>query len=824
MTKTVKLCAEAIQQPAGDGIFGVAGVTMKLFKGNQQLETKTTPQSGVVAFDEKVTPGTMNSYSVVADLGPGVSVRYAFRDTPTQNAERGPLFQKTRKAYVHKVTFHLKPRPSSLIVDIFHRPDPTKQSVPRPFKDLAIRVQSDRVAAMVAKDGVANFGVVPSGKHKITLTFVDANQNRFDFFGASECSIDLDLGQSETLSFEVEPLYQTVRFVAHCLVTIPKQIWQDDELQRDIEIDLPQGEFLQDVRDAQRKHIFESEDTALRSKYWKVQYTGLDGTPDIDRRVEVISSVITQAAAQFAEKDDELKIFMIPECFFLGRYGAYPVEDLATLVNKLQKLVMGPAWRHWMFVFGTVNTTFSDDQGRFLDFTNFSPVVRGGAGSDENSPSYARMIQKAKFCAELAGTTDLLPNAPVNTLTSEKVRFGFGGTENELILGRTMLEILADDEPPIEGKTIAKIFEDSGLTAVHWTELKKAVKAAVADPAITVTGIVRDVREYIDTHIDELAKLEFCGMLMPDKIFITLSWQQVVKAFLVTILRKTALWKKNANKGAIKTALEAAIVELGRPQELVHGLDFQLISLEARIREVILDVEQNDVASQRFAAIWDVKSADIQPKKELKLTWVPLFKKLLQRYLATRGLRVEHKILLGPPLSKNFSIDDYTFACWRKPGPFLDKEDAPAARKLTFGLEICADHSEGRLQGALTQAAVKPTFDIQLIPSAGMVIQEAKVVTRTNGLVFNCDGWNASGAMLSALDKRGGTKREENVAEWPKEGGKNPLRPHSEVVKKAGNGVVPVLPEKKIVIGDDVATVFPVDAGELHIYPPQDLT
>nr|WP_293180157.1 hypothetical protein [Nannocystis sp.] len=726
------------------------------------------------------------------------------------------------------VSFML-PRKATLIVEIFQRPDPSKPSASKPFKELGIRVTSDRGPSMPATDGVADFGAISPQKHTITVAFIDGDQNLFDFFGPTERTIELEPGKAGKLSFEVEPLYKTVRFIAHCLLTIPKQIWQEEELKKDVAVYFPEDENPDDfeaLRTENRDETFGGADATLRSKYWKVEYTGLDVAADIKRRVEFLASVIRQAAGKIEEKDDELKIFMVPECFFLGRDGAYPVEDLALLVNELQKLVMAADWRHWLFVFGTVNTVFSDDQERFVEFTNFSPVVRGGALAEAKLPDYTRMIQKAKFCAELAGDTDLLPTAPVGTLTSEKVRSGFGATENEFILGQIILELLVDQEPAIDGEAIARVFENGGLTALHWTELKAAVKRAVADPNFTITSVVRDIRDYPDTGIKDLAQLEFCGYFMPAKNFIVNSWQQVTKAFLNTILKKTAIWKKNANKAALKKALEDVILELRKPQELLKGLDFQIAALELRIRGVIDDIELNDVLSGRFADIWNVSSRDIQAKMVWHLSWVPLFRELLKLYLEERGLwrqDVKEETVLGPKLGKNFSLADYVFSCGRKPGPLIDKEVVPETRKLTFGLEICADHSEGRLQNALTQAAVKPTFDIQLIPSAGMVIHDARIVTRAGGLVFNCDGWNAAGAMLGMLLKRNGAKREHTVNEWPKDVGKNPLRPHSEVVKKTGPGSSPVLPAEIVIIADDVKDLFPLDAGELHIYPSQDL-
>lgn len=63
---------------------------------------------------------------------------------------------------------------------------------------------------------------------------------------------------------------------------------------------------------------------------------------------------------------------------------------------------------------------------------------------------------------------------------------------------------------------------------------------------------------------------------------------------------------------------------------------------------------------------------------------------------------------------------------------------------IRFGLEVCKDHSEGRLQK--TDGTYHYGIQIQLIPSAGMEIETSNVACVANGIVFNVDG----GAFLRA--------------------------------------------------------------------------
>ena len=58
---------------------------------------------------------------------------------------------------------------------------------------------------------------------------------------------------------------------------------------------------------------------------------------------------------------------------------------------------------------------------------------------------------------------------------------------------------------------------------------------------------------------------------------------------------------------------------------------------------------------------------------------------------------------------------------------------------MTWALEICLDHGDGRLQRS-PQLPGSHQVQLQLIPSCGMEVELDSVVTVEGGLVFNCDG------------------------------------------------------------------------------------
>ena len=58
---------------------------------------------------------------------------------------------------------------------------------------------------------------------------------------------------------------------------------------------------------------------------------------------------------------------------------------------------------------------------------------------------------------------------------------------------------------------------------------------------------------------------------------------------------------------------------------------------------------------------------------------------------------------------------------------------------IRFGIEICLDHSRGRLREHLTRHP-EDYVDVQLVISCGMDIRNPSVIARDGGFVFNCDG------------------------------------------------------------------------------------
>jgi hypothetical protein len=193
----------------------------------------------------------------------------------------------------------------------------------------------------------------------------------------------------------------------------------------------------------------------------------------------------------------------------------------------------------------------------------------------------------------------------------------------------------------------------------------------------------------------------------------------------------------------------------------------------------------------------------------------------------------EEAVVLAPQEQKNFGWEDSCFSSKRIPGPWLEKVVMPSDSiapndKLTFVVEVCADHLGGRVRNAMSSVVPKPSIDINVVPSAGAQLGEANVCTDENGFAFNCDGWNAP--MFAAGPRERGAKviTEKADGDFPFNSGNNPLFPHSELWKMGGGGKgVPVTTSIKVIkVERDISALFAYKdkkAGELHIYPRQEL-
>lgn len=103
-----------------------------------------------------------------------------------------------------------------------------------------------------------------------------------------------------------------------------------------------------------------------------------------------------------------------------------------------------------------------------------------------------------------------------------------------------------------------------------------------------------------------------------------------------------------------------------------------------------------------------------------------------------------------------------------------------------------------------------------------MALGLQNIFVKPRGYAFDCDGWNVMAVHATQVKNRDGRVLEIEKPNSPKEPGKNPLLPHSELLK-IPNTVKGIQTSSAPDLTENVADIFAEGPGQLHIYPPQDL-
>ena len=679
-------------------------------------------------------------------------------------------------------------RKAALKARVYYKYDP-KRFPRRLFKAAPVTATAENLDTgdswtCFIKDGVTDFGLVPAGKYEVTAKFAGADAEKFEI-EVDKVAVELAPADDRTVEFDVEPIYKTVQFVGHCLLTIPKQ---------------------------------------LHDGKWKGRYNGhIDDKTDIAARVKFIRTAIEQARSLVDEDPTNLKVFAVPECFFQGRYGAYLSADVEDLITRLQDAVKGEDWKDWIFVFGTVNGVTST--GRTVsgqDMVNMAPVIKGGHGGVEPE-TFTRLIQKVEFSAELLDKADWKDDweKMLTRPVALNENIAFTGTENEEKLGRLLQEMFADDA------TVQQILTDNGLTAAHWAVIKQYLQDEIANAGLLT--VVRQLRrisipamlaspKFPNGKPVTLADYEFSGFNLQGALRFS-NWQSHVGPLVAKKKPKGPFaWRNRDTRASV---LQAATLEL---PNLFADEGISLPYQQLAITQGIANLDPDDVDS--IDEVIDERPQDAG----YRLSPLPIARKLAELYAAKKG-----KTAPVGRLEENFDYRDFAFATLRKAGPLLDIDAVaklPSAKKLNFGVETCADHNKGRLLNALKNVAEPVVIDIQIVPSAGSYPIESTVVARNEGFVFNCDGWVVPSSKAENMRQDRGMFLKVPLVGRPLDPIKNPLTPHTFVGTAGTHNPTgkkeerSLAPEKAAIKPLDPAlaeVIFGEGAGELHIYQKKKL-
>jgi hypothetical protein len=102
-------------------------------------------------------------------------------------------------------------------------------------------------------------------------------------------------------------------------------------------------------------------DVPLKKEYF---HGNADDLLDMETKCEELSKAIALARAALPQPEEHraLKIFMAPEFFFRGKYGAYSPEVVSRIIPKMRSLRTGsPAYQNWLFIFGTAVAAYDPD-------------------------------------------------------------------------------------------------------------------------------------------------------------------------------------------------------------------------------------------------------------------------------------------------------------------------------------------------------------------------------------------------------------------------------------------------------------------------------
>ena len=462
--------------------------------------------------------------------------KFAGVDAGKFDFETGPKPVDLLPGVTKTVEFEVERR-AQLKVEVVLKRAPNSSNPRKLLEDpvIAVNAQCQGTTALAANTdkGIADFGWVTPGKYTITPDFSVLKDCEYDWTDDPR-AVELKPGGAETVEFQVEPLYQKVQFIAHCLLTIPKQtfvpskedlkdrvtvaelngkrtfdfksmrvqqgIWAKNELDPQLPYEKAElktkadgsgtltlkkkkGEntywTLHDLPattlDPQKISVTQSNVTTTPNVYdiqflpmfanmpyelkdltgqWMAKYHGHpDDKTDIDARVAFIKDTLSKASAKASQDATVLKVFIIPECFFQGLYGAYLGDDAAYLVDELLKMVQGEEWKDWVFSFGTVNSVFPASPlpgvkytRDIYEMTNRAPVIRGGLGASHSSDvASTRMIRKVLNSAELAD--DIIPD-PLATKRIQAINqdVQFSATEDEIRPGNLLARLLQEEK------------------------------------------------------------------------------------------------------------------------------------------------------------------------------------------------------------------------------------------------------------------------------------------------------------------------------------------------------------------------------------------
>ena len=443
------------------------------------------------------------------------------------------------------------------------------------------------------------------------------------------------------------------------------------------------------------------------------QYLGSDSAKkDIDKRCAVMT-----AAMQTALKDNSvdttstiLKVFMAPEFFFRGADGAYPFEDVSRVLQNsvLKKEVVKPAYKDWLFVFGTAIGYLKHEAGltpakyqlkvvgtgksgvnTFLNVTGGKKNAVGicAAILDNAGAQYQWKVKQGSRQAAVVKSTEL--NATTYKLELDS-NAAFGNKDLELTepSGAETRFLLRISNVNLANPTKLRIVAELDRAEICSRISKAGGYEWQVVQGNTIAGIASSTK-ISDTEYELTLAGNDNFNLAPCYIIEPVATEVLNVAFVKKGGPDPAPQDKLVREGGLKEALVY--------KEYVSGIDY----IKAVTAGKVVLHEEQRIALPTMGST-DVKGQSPNTDSEVNKT--------------------------GLGGGSVFTVDG-----------------------ITFGLEVCLDHRTGKLYkytgttAATAHKAGDPKIQVHLIPSWGMSIGLVNATVPpvscvNNGLVFNVDG------------------------------------------------------------------------------------
>ncbi len=484
------------------------------------------------------------------------------------------------------------------------------------------------------------------------------------------------------------------------------------------------------------------------------QYLGVDKPEDdIKKRCEITVDAIRKANTLAIDKSENvLKLFMAPEFYFRGSRGAYPFDQIDSIMTTLRAEAQKFEYADWLFVYGTAIGSLEHQDG-------MAPIQHGAAPRDYNMHNIT-----IKSVADDAGAWFLAEPADKDLFDSmdASMQAGVGWKASQDAID--LVQELGKDD--------------------RWQVTADTAPVAVAALEKTTGKVTLAARKTFDLVAGNkhVFLLEPIAWILEKREEIGKTIIKVKSAIPARIPVGEVRWK--ANQGSINGVIESTAKISGGIYEI------KFTSNPAFVVGAVVFEEPVTTEVMNVALVQKGWPANYPCKRKLKQAVV--YKEYVSAidFLSTYfGKHSEFheatgaKRLIDINSKKDVAVlptegsVDVLGASPNRPGgttTWTDKDgdvhvvgseinksgegggSVITVDDITFGIEVCLDHAKGKLSkfyDSTSPVGGDPKVQVQLIPSWGMNIDGGPICTVPNGLVFNVDGARCDSALKLNDDK-----------------------------------------------------------------------